>query len=176
MTSIVRNAAALSTAATLAVDGATFREGMSCFAEAVTIVTTDGPAGLAGATATAVTSVSDNPPTILVCLNRTSKSAPRFVANGVFCVNALKPEHRELADVFAGRTGLHLEERFGKGEWSPLSTGAPALVGAAVALDCRIVDIKDVATHHVMIGEVVGVRMGPQAASLVYVHRSYRTV
>ncbi len=105
MTSTVRLAAALPTAAMAAVDGVTFREGMSCFAEAVTIVTTDGPAGLAGATATAVTSVSDNPPTILVCLNRTSKSAPRFVANGVFCVNALMPEHRELADVFAGRTG-----------------------------------------------------------------------
>ena len=53
------------------------------------MIATDGPAGRTGFTATAVTSVSDAPPTLLVCLNRASTSAPRFVANGVFCVNAL---------------------------------------------------------------------------------------
>ena len=65
-----------------------------------------GPGGKAGATATAVCSVSDAPPTLLVCLNRRSQTNPAVVENGVFCVNTLGAGEAEIADIFAGRTGV----------------------------------------------------------------------
>jgi flavin reductase len=156
--------------------GVAFREGMSRVASAVNIVTTDGPAGLAGFTATAVTSVSDHPPTMLVCLNRSAQSRDRLIANGVFCVNTLPAGFEDLANVFAGRTGVHLDERFHAGRWGTLVTGAPWLEAAAAAFDCRLTEVKDVATHHVLFGEVVGVRTGGDMSSLVWLHRAYRSL
>jgi flavin reductase len=156
--------------------GLAFREGMSRLPAAVNLVTTDGPAGLAGFTATAVASVSDHPPTLLVCMIRTAQTRERLFANGVFCVNTLPADAAALADVFAGRTGLHLEERFAHGSWGRLATGAPVLETAAVSFDCRLTEVKDVATHHVLFGEVLAVRAAAEQPGLVWVHRGYRSV
>ena len=76
------------------------------------------PGGKAGATATAVCSVSDAPPTLLVCLNRRSQTNPAVVENGVFCVNTLGDGGAEIADMFAGRTGVTGSDRFTSGEWT----------------------------------------------------------
>ena len=89
------------------VEPAAFREAMSRLGAAVHVVTTAGPGGKTGATATAVCSVSDAPPTLLVCLNRRSQTNPVVVENGVFCVNTLGAGGAEIADMFAGRTGVH---------------------------------------------------------------------
>ena len=161
-------------AVVLSHDRALYREGMSRMAAAVNVVTTDGAAGLAGFTATAVTSVSDDPPTLLVCMHKTAQSRPRLLANGVFCVNTLGAGGAGLADVFAGRTGKHLDARFEHGNWDRLVTGAPVLNDAAVSFDCRLLDVKDVATHHVLFGEVVAVRLGGQMQTLSWLHRGYR--
>src|SRR5712664_4015072 len=75
-----------------------FREGMSQLGSAVNVVTTDGPGGKAGFTATAVCSVSDSPPTLLVCLNRKSTSGPILQTNQVFCVNTLSGACEPVAD------------------------------------------------------------------------------
>ena len=77
------------------VDAKPFREAMSRLGAAVHIITTAGPAGKSGFTATAVCSVSDQPATLLVCLNRGSSSAPILTQNGVFCVNTLGRQRRE---------------------------------------------------------------------------------
>lgn len=153
-----------------------FREAMSRVAGAVHVVTTDGAAGAGGFTATAFTGVSDAPPTVLVCLNTASRILPVIETNGVFCVNTLRAADEELADVFAGRTGLYGPARFGAGVWASLATGAPALASALSAFDCRLIEAKTVATHRIFIGEVVGVRLGGSEAGLVYRNRSYRPV
>ena len=88
------------------VEPASFREAMSRLGAAVHVITTAGPGGKAGATATAVCSVSDAPPTLLMCLNRRSQTNPAVVENGVFCVNTLGDGGAEIADIFAGRTGV----------------------------------------------------------------------
>src|ERR1700674_3446868 len=72
------------------VEGPAFREAMSRLGAAVHVVTTDGPGGKGGFTATAVCALSDAPPMLLVCLNRRSRSTGPFHANGVFCVNTLR--------------------------------------------------------------------------------------
>jgi flavin reductase (DIM6/NTAB) family NADH-FMN oxidoreductase RutF len=158
------------------VDPAEFRDAMCRLGAAVHVVTTAGPGGKSGFTATAVTSVSDQPATLLVCLNRRSQSSPLLSQNGVFCVNTLRAAEAEIADMFAGRTGAHLDDRFSIGEWMTLKTGAPVLASAVVAFDCRVIEIKAVASHNVIFGAVEAVRLGPAGPALVYHDRAYKHV
>ncbi len=153
-----------------------FREAMSRLGAAVHVVTTAGPAGKTGATATAVCSVTDAPPTLLVCLNRRSQTNPVVLENGVFCVNTLGDGDAEIADIFAGRTGVQGTDRFAKGEWTVLATGSPVLTSAVVAFDCRIVEVRSVGSHNVFFGAVETVRLGPGGPALVYHERAYKRV
>jgi flavin reductase len=158
------------------IDPLAFREAMSRLGAAVHIVTSAGVAGKTGFTATAVCSVTDQPAMLLVCLNRRSNSAPLLAQNGVFCVNTLAAEESTLADVFAGRSGIHREERFAVGDWITLKTGSPVLASAVVAFDCRTVEIKAVASHDVVFGAVEAVRLGPAGPALLYHARVYKPV
>jgi flavin reductase len=158
------------------VDPAVFREAMSRLGAAVHVVTSAGPAGKAGATATAVTSVSDAPPTLLMCLNRRSKTCPIVAENRVFCVNTLAAGQADIADIFAGRTGVVGAERFSAGEWVTLHTGSPVLATAVVAFDCRVIELRSVASHNVFFAAVVATRLGPPGAALVYHDRAYKQV
>ena len=158
------------------VDPPAFREAMARLGAAVHVVTSAGPAGKTGFTATAVCSVTDQPAMLLVCLNRRSQSAPVLAQNGVFCVNTLGAEQSQIADVFAGRTGVHLEERFAHGEWLTLKTGSPVLNSAVIAFDCRTIEVKAMASHNVIFGAVEAVRLGPSGPALVYHDRAYKPV
>jgi flavin reductase (DIM6/NTAB) family NADH-FMN oxidoreductase RutF len=158
------------------VEPALFRNAMSRLGAAVHVVTTAGPGGKAGATATAVASVSDAPPTLLMCLNRRSQTNPAVVENGVFCVNTLGHDGAAIADIFAGRTGVQGLDRFANGEWLVLSTGSPVLASAVVVFDCRIVEVRSVASHNVFFGAVETVRLGPSGPALVYHDRAYKRV
>ncbi|HEX4041608.1 MAG TPA: flavin reductase [Xanthobacteraceae bacterium] len=151
-----------------------FREAMARLGAAVHVVTTAGPAGKSGFTATAVCSVSDAPPTLLVCLNRRSNSAPLLAQNGVFCINTLPASEEKLADLFAGRSGVHLDERFAQGEWMALKTGSPVLASAVIAFDCRTIETRAVGSHNVVFGAVEAVRLGPPGPTLVYHDRAYK--
>ena len=163
-------------AAAKTVDPQLFREAMSRLGAAVHVVTTDGPAGRTGFTATAVCSVSDNPATLLVCLNRAASSQPLMRANGSFCVNTLRAGDEAIADTFAGRTKIARDQRFNAGQWSTLATGSPALMSAVVGLDCRVIEVKAVASHDVYFGVVEAVHLGPPGAALVYHDRAYKQV
>jgi flavin reductase len=158
------------------VDPAVFRDAMARLGAAVHVVTSAGPGGKTGFTATAVCSVSDQPATLLVCLNRRAKSAPLLVQNGVFCINTLGADEEKLADMFAGRSGVHLDERFNIGEWITLKTGSPVLASAVIAFDCRTIEIKAMASHNVVFGAVEAVRLGPPGPALVYHDRLYKKV
>lgn len=156
-----------------------FRDAMSRLGAAVNIVTTGGPAGRAGFTASAVCSVTDSPPTLLVCMNKGVSGAPLFAANGTLCVNTLCPEQQELSGVFAGMTGVDGEARFAEGGavWHPMVTGAPALDRALVAFDCRITDSLEKGTHQVLFCEVEAIRVGAaDAPGLFWFARGYRSL
>ncbi|KQT53319.1 4-hydroxyphenylacetate 3-monooxygenase [Aureimonas sp. Leaf454] len=149
---------------------------MSRFAAAVHLVATDGPTGRRGVTATSVVSVSDSPASLLVCLNASNAANARFDGNGCFAVNVLGRRHEHVARKFSGEGNLTPEERFGAAPWTRLSTQAPVLVDALVSFDCRLIDSRIVATHHVFIGEVVAVALGQPDEALVYLDRAYRHV
>ncbi len=153
-----------------------FRNAMARLGAAVNIVTTDGAGGRAGFTASAVCSVTDDPPTLLVCMNRGSSGASAFEANGVLCVNTLCAGQQELSNAFAGFTGLEGEARFSIGAWESMATGAPALSGAAVSFDCRITDVVEKGTHAVLFAEVQAVRVSDDACGLIYFSRGYHSV
>jgi flavin reductase len=150
------------------VDAATFRAGMARLAGAVNIVTTLGPAGPAGFTATAVCSVSAEPPMLLVCLNRASSAAAAFDAAAMLCVNTIAADQAEVAQVFGGRTPM--AERFAGGGWLDGAGGVPRLAGALVAFEGRIVARHPAGTHQVLFCEVTAVHQGPagRAASLYW--------
>lgn len=147
-----------------------FRDGMSRLGAAVNLVTTDGPAGRHGITVSAVCSVTDTPPTLLVCINRNAFAHDAFLTNGVLCVNVLAGSHQDLSRSFARWTG---EDRFAGTQWSWLATGAPVLDGAAAAFDCRIADSQHKGTHSVLFCEVLATRLSDQPAGLIWFNRAF---
>ena len=148
---------------------------MARLAGAVNVVTTDGVGGMAGITATAVCSVTDQPPTLLVCMNRNSHAHPVFVRNGQLCVNVLAAEQQDISSLFANRS-VPMDERFQRIRWSRLSTGSPLVADALVNFDCRIVQVHEAGSHSVFLCEVVRVLHGDAAAGLVYFDRQYHEV
>lgn len=153
-----------------------YRDAMARFAGQVHVITTDGPGGRRGATIIAACSVSDNPPTVLACVNRHNvKNAP-FVKNGRFALNTLDVSCEPLAVAFSGVTGLLEAERFALGDWDTISTGAPTLKGALAVFDCELVEAREVATHHVLFGKVTGLRIGDSLKPLLYFDRAYRAL
>ena len=151
-----------------------FRDGMSRLAAAVNIITTDGPNGRAGFTASAVCSVTDSPPTLLVCLNRESSVYEVFRANQAICVNTLGPSSEELSKIFGGKTPM--AERFSAADWTTGVSGAPILRGAAVSFDCHVARTFDVGTHDVFFCEVLAVDRHFDSASLIYHDRAYHVI
>ncbi|RFC66559.1 flavin reductase [Fulvimarina endophytica] len=149
---------------------------MRRFAAGVCLATTDGPAGARGLTVTSSCSVSADPPTLLVCLNTSSPQNQRFEANGCFALNVLSGGDEQLARAFAGEGGLDADQRFALGDWSKAETGAPILRSAAVAFDCRLIDTKIVATHRIIIGEVLAIAAQMEASSLVYLDQSWHSL
>ncbi|MEW6645124.1 MAG: flavin reductase [Pseudomonadota bacterium] len=147
---------------------------MSRVAAAVNIVTTDGPNGRAGFTASAVCSVTDSPPTLLVCLNRGSSVYEVFRRSKVICVNTLGPSSEELSRIFGGKTPM--ADRFNAANWTTGLSGAPMLRGAAVSFDCHVSQISSVGTHDIFFCDVLAVERHADPASLVYLDRTYYAV
>ena len=156
----------------MAVDADLFRAGMRRLVGSVCLITTAAPDGTrSGLTATAVTAVSIDPPTLLVCINRQNSTHAAIVGSGFFAVNVLGLEDRPLSDRFASKiTG---DERFSEGAWQTLATGAPTLKSALVSFDCRIAHTTAVGTHTILFGEIEAIHSRQDGRSLLYAHGSY---
>ncbi len=153
----------------------TYREAMARFGAAVSVITTDGPGGRFGFTASAVCSVTDDPATLLVCVNRRNDSHQPLLTNAVLCVNTLAADQENLSNLFGGGS-VDQDERFAAGHWHTLQTGAPVLDGAVVAFDCRISQVTEVATHTVVFAQVAALQHGASHDGLVYFARAYHTL
>ncbi len=158
------------------IDPSHYRDAMANFAGAVHVVATDGEAGRRGVTVIAACSVSDNPPTILVCLNRENGRNDAFRDNGVFSLNTLADRHQDMSADFAGLTGKPAQERFDAALWDTIATGAPTLKDALAVFDCELVEAKDFATHRVLFGRVTGLRVGDNLPPLIYHRRAWRVL
>ncbi|WP_201537971.1 flavin reductase [Psychrobacter immobilis] len=160
------------------IEATDFRNAMSLLTTAVNVVTTEGASGCHGFTASAVCSVTDTPPTLLVCINQTARSHAHFIDNKTLSVNVLGAQHEQLSNAFASK--LCSEERFQQGSWRTLKTGAPILEDALVSFDCEIEQVQTVGTHSIFMCRVVAIRQSEQEGgtdeSLVYFNRSYHQV
>lgn len=152
-----------------------FRNAMAQLGSAVSVITTDGPAGKFGFTASAVCSVTDQPPTLLVCMNRNSFANAPFKQNGALCVNVLSGAHQALSGIFANAS-LRSEERFAHDRWQVMASGAPVLSSAVACFDCVIDHCHEVGSHTVFYCQVQAIRISEQPRGLVYFNRRYHTV
>jgi len=111
----------------------------------------DGTEGLHGMTLNSLATVSADPATLLICLNRASTTHQVVTAAGRFTVNVLAADQQHLAALFATRA----DDKFADLDWERTPVGTPALVGTTARLDCIVTDTYDVHTHTIVIGEVV---------------------
>lgn len=148
-----------------------FRAAMARLASAVTLVTTDGPAGRRGLAATAVTSITDAPPNLLVCVNKSGRSNAMIKQNGVYAVNVLSHDQESLVGAFSGASEI---DPFGTPQlWDTLKTRAPILKDTLASFDCTLDQIINIGTHSLFVGHVVDVRIGVVTQGLVYFDRNF---
>jgi len=152
-----------------------FRDAMARVCAPVNVITTNGPAGRGGFTATAMCSVTDEPPTLLVCMNGRSAQCGLFLENRRFCVNVLTHDHTMLAGFFAGQQA-DMEARYAAAEWIEMPSGSLALADAIVSFDCRLTEARMVGTHHIFLGRVTDIRARQDGNALLYFDRNYVNV
>ena len=162
---------------TTMIDATLFKQAMRHCASAVALVTVGRENGRrTGLTVTAVCSVSDDPPSLLVCVNRNASAHPRIREEGCFVVNFLGEEHAALALTFSGQKGIDGDARFSFGAWAPRPCGAPVLADAIVAFDCALDQEFETKTHSIFIGSVRDVFVRKEAHPLVYVRGGFHGV
>ncbi|MCB2137720.1 MAG: flavin reductase family protein [Rhodobacteraceae bacterium] len=148
---------------------------MARAATQVSVVTTDGPAGRFGVTVSAFSSVSAEPPMVLVCINRRSPAVAAIEANGGFCVNLLGDDQAALADCFAGRPGPLAPYDFATASWATAESGAPVLDHATANFDCLIDSAYDAGTHRIFVGRVLAA-LSSTRDPLAFSQRSYQAL
>jgi len=130
-----------------------FRDAMRRFPTGVTIVTTLTDGVPYGFTANAFTSVSADPPVVLVCVNRDASAHPMIARSSIFCVNILAIGQEKIAKLFADHA--RRTDRFEGLATRRAATGAPVIDGCLAYVDCRLAEEHTAGTHTVFLGEVL---------------------
>lgn len=154
-------------------DGGAFSAGdlratLGAFATGVTVITTAGPADHYGMTANAFSSVSLDPPLVLMCVIAGTRGAKALAANGVFAVNVLTEEQEQLSNYFASRSRPGGRSAFEQVPHAAGVTGAPLIKGCAAHLDCRLHATHEAGDHLIFIGEVRTIARDPDARPLLF--------
>lgn len=152
-------------------DERTLRDALGCFATGVTIVTCIDPDGQpVGLTANSFTSVSLDPPLLLVCVHKRARCAPALFAARHFAVNVLQTGQQPASIRFATRSG----DRFGTTPWSTGETGAPVLMDSLGVFECEQNALHEGGDHHILVGKVVRANFDPNLDPLLYFRGRYR--
>lgn len=154
-----------------------FKQAMRQCAGAVALVTVGAsPGRRTGLTVTSACSLSDDPPSLIVCVNRNASAHSRIREEGCFAVSFLCEDHTLLALTFSGQKGINGEERFVFGRWTESVTGTPLLADAVAAFDCELAQEFETKTHSVFVGEVRGVQVSAATNPLVYLRSGFKSV
>ena len=150
-----------------------FKRGMRRLASGVSLITTVNKGVRHGLVATAVSSVTADPPSLLVCINKTASAHAHVEEAGIFCVNILADAHEDVAGRFS--SPVDREKRFELGDWREIVTGAPALAGSLVSFDCEVRQVVPYQSHTIFLAEIVGVELWAEEYNpLVYLDGRYR--
>jgi flavin reductase (DIM6/NTAB) family NADH-FMN oxidoreductase RutF len=150
------------------ISSADFRGAMRHLAGGVSVITVGRGKEITGMTVTSVSSLSVDPPTLVVSINRESSSWPLLKRHGFFGVNILTADQLDIAERFAGKGGLKGADRFVGAQWITRVSGTPLLVGALSAIDCEVEDIVERHSHAVVIGRVLDIQTSRRTAALGY--------
>jgi len=153
-----------------------FRSAMRQLVGGVSVITVGRGAETAGMTVSSLASLSVDPPSVVVSLNRNASSWPILHRERVFGASILAADQIDIAERFAGKGGLRGADRFAGAVWRRHVTGVPLLVGALATLDCEVEEIIERHSHGIVIGRVLRVETAPQAAALAYWHGDYLPV
>lgn len=150
-------------------DSALLKTAMRRLTGGVVIVTAGSGDERVGLTATSAVSLSVDPPTMLVCVNRASSTWPVIARRRHFCVSILGAEHQAVAERFAGIGDLRGAERYRGADWIVMASGASGLAGAQAIVDCEIEEVIERHSHAILLGAVREVRVAhAEGGSLVY--------
>ena len=152
-----------------------FRAAMRRWATGVTIVTAQYGTVRHGMTVSSFTSISLEPPLVVVSLEHTASTTQLIQSSGAFGVSILADDQQVISDRFAGRI-VEVSDKFAGLEWTGLITGAPLLVDALAGFDCRVMSSHTVGTHILFIGEVLALRSSSNSNPLIYFERDYHQV
>lgn len=159
------------------VEPAAYLGAMRYFAAGCAIIASSDGSERSGLTATAVCSVTADPPRLLVCVNRDVRAHAVIVDSGTLSVNVLSEAQEGLARRFAGMVkDVRGEDRFLEGRWITGRLGAPVLAGSLASFDCRVVEAVPASTHTLFICEVVDVAADGDAAPLLFFNRAFATL
>jgi flavin reductase (DIM6/NTAB) family NADH-FMN oxidoreductase RutF len=150
-----------------------FRDAMRHLAGGVSVITVGRGKDITGMTVTSVSSLSVDPPSLIVSINRAASSWPLLKRHGFFGVNILTADQLDIAERFTGKDGLKGAERFAGATWTTAASGVPLLVGALAAIDCEAEDIIERHSHAIVIGRVLDLRLSSRTAALAYWQGQY---
>jgi flavin reductase (DIM6/NTAB) family NADH-FMN oxidoreductase RutF len=153
-----------------------FKTAMRRLAGGVSIISGAGPDGPLGVTATAVVSLTAEPPTVLCCLNRSLTLETVVKETGRFAVNMLRADHQNLAERFAGMHGVRGSAKFEQGNWDTLPSDVPTLSDSLVSFDCRVDGIFEIGTHSVFVGLIDDISFGESGDPLVYCNGAFSSL
>lgn len=155
------------------VSSADFRSAMRHLAGGVSVITVGRGNDISGMTVTSVSSLSVDPPSLIVGINRSSSSWPFLKQYGFFGVNILNADQLDIAERFTGKDGLKGAERFAGAEWTARASGVPLLAGALAAIDCEVDDIVERHSHAIVIGRALAMKLSSRTAALAYWQGEY---
>jgi len=150
-----------------------FRRAMRGLASGVTIISAGAGSARRGLTATSICSLSDDPPSVVVCIRKATETHRAILDSGAFSIQVLSTEHEIVAERFAGRHGLRAAAKFDRREWTTLPTGSSMLSGAVAFLECVVLTIADGISHSIFIGLVREVYVDTRREPLVYCAGSF---
>ena len=145
-----------------------FRGAMRHLAGGVSVITAGRGRDISGMTVTSVSSLSVDPPALIVSINREASSWPLVKRYGFFGVNILTSDQIDIAERFTGKGGLKGAARFAGADWTTRASGVPLLVGALAAIDCEVEDVVERHSHAIVIGRVLDVAVSARTAALAY--------
>jgi flavin reductase (DIM6/NTAB) family NADH-FMN oxidoreductase RutF len=145
-----------------------FRGAMRHLTGGVSVITAGRGSDISGMTVTSVSSLSVEPSSLIVSVNRAASSWPLLKRYGHFGVNILTADQIDIAERFTGKGGLNGAERFAGAEWTTRASGVPLLVGALAAIDCEVEDIVERHSHAIVIGRVRDLQLSARTAALAY--------
>jgi flavin reductase (DIM6/NTAB) family NADH-FMN oxidoreductase RutF len=153
-----------------------FRNAMRRLTGGVSVITAGRGRDISGMTVTSVTSLSVEPPALIVSVNSDASSWPLIRRHGFFGVNILNADQLDIAERFTGKDGLKGAARFAGADWFTRASGVPLLSGALAAIDCEVEEVIERHSHAIVIGRVLDLQVSPRTAALAYWHGQYLAI